>query len=148
MKPDVDRFLAVAATHLMMRMAPALGCSYEQSNATILGALLLAVQEEFERAAARRVEENRVLRRLFAEAVPVVQDSALRERLHEAAGGEDTGLLVSELERSNGRLRALLIELHTHVEELTSPAARQIETAIWRELAASTERRRLMMGPF
>ncbi len=148
MKPDVDRFLAVAATHVMMRMAPVLGSSYEQANATILGALLLAVQEEFERAAARRVEENRALRRLFADAVPVVQDSALRNRLQEAASGEDTGLLVSDLERSNARLRALLIELHAHVEELTSPAARRIETDIWRELAASTERRRLMMGPF
>ncbi len=148
MKPDVDRFLAVAATHVMMRMAPVLGSSYEQANATILGALLLAVQEEFERAAARRVEENRALRRLFADAVPAVQDSALRNRLHEAASGEDAGLLVSDLERSNARLRALLIELHAYVEELTSPAARRIEADIWRELAASTERRRLMMGPF
>jgi hypothetical protein len=148
MRPDVDRFIDVVASYLMAQLAPTLASQYDQSNVTILAVLLMAVREEFERAAARRVEENRALRRLFAEAAPVVQAPALRQRLQEAAAGEDASLLVSDLERSNSALRALLIDLHAHVEDLTAPAARRIEAAIWQELVASTERRRLMMGPF
>ncbi len=110
--------------------------------------MLIAVGEEFERAAARRSEENRALRALFAQAVPVVTEPGLSERLEGAAAGEETSLRISELEQANAELRGLLTELHAHVEELDSPAARQIERAIWQELVASTERRKLMMGPF
>ena len=49
---------------------------------------------------------------------------------------------------SNCALRALLIDLHVHVEELDSQAARSLEAEIWRELVASTERRKLGIGPF
>ena len=148
MKPDIDRFLEVATLHLMTQIAPALGTGYAQSNANIMAMMLMAVREEFDRAAARRVEENRALRHLFADASPAVGDAELRQRLETAAKDEDTSFKVSDLERSNGVLRGLLIELHAHVEELDSPAARRVEADIWRELAASTERRRLMMGPF
>ena len=147
MKPDMTRFLDIASTHLMTKTAPALGPGYEQSSLLALGAMLAAVRHEFERAAAWRVEENGALRRLFAEAVPAVQATELGKRLEEAADGEDSSLIVSDLERSNVILRGLLINLHAHIEELDSPEARQIEEKIWRELAASTERRTLpLMG--
>jgi hypothetical protein len=111
-------------------------------------ALLLAVREEFDRAAARRVEENRALRRLFADAVSVVAGDRLRARLRDAAATEDTSLLVPDLERRNNELRALLIDLHAHVESLPGDDARALEDAIWRELRASTERRRLSLAVF
>ncbi len=148
MKPDVERFLEVTAMYLIGHLAPALESKYEQSNVTTIGALLTLLREEFDRASARRVEENRALRHLFAEALPVVRDAGLRTRLERAAASEDESLLVSDLERGNALLRALLIELHVHVEQLTTPDAKRIETAIWNELVKSTERRRLMMAPF
>ncbi len=148
MKPEVDRFLEVGAAYLVAQLAPTLASPYDQSNVTTMGALLVSVREEFDRAAARRVEENHALRRLFAEAAPDVHDAALRARLEDAAAGTDTSVRVSTLERANAELRAVLIDLHVHVEGLATPAARRIETAIWQELVASTERRRLMMGPF
>ena len=148
MKPDVDRFLEVAAAHLMMKIAPALGAGYEQANAMGLGALLMAVREENDRAAARRAEENTALRALFGEAESVVQDAQLRTRLSGAASSSEGSLLVSELEAANSTLRGLLIELQAHVEELEGPDARSIEAAIWRELALSTERRKLSLGLF
>ena len=67
MKPDIDRFLDVAAAYLMMELAPTLGTSYAQSNVSILGMMLAAVREEFDRAASRRIEENRALRRRLHE---------------------------------------------------------------------------------
>ena len=148
MKPDVDRFLDVAALHLMTRTGAALPPGYEQSSIGVLAVMLAEVKQEFERAAARRVEENAALRELFGEAALGVTDPSLRGRLEEAARGRDESLLVSDLEASNAALRALLIELHAYVEESASPAARRIEDAIWRELVASTERRRLGLGAF
>lgn len=148
MKPDVQRFLEVAAVHLLARTAPDLPDAYSQSSLVVIAGLLAAVGEEFERAAARRVEENRALRDLFEAAQPQVADAGLRQRLRDAAASEDGSLLVTDLEAENARLRALLIELHAHVEQCPGDEARRLEEAIWSELAASTERRRLSLGPF
>ena len=148
MKPEVSRFLEVASAHLLLQSAPAISDGYEQSSVQTLAILLGVTREEAERAAARRVEENRALRTLFGEAVPLVSEEALRGRLSEAAEGHDESLLVSELEKGNAALRELLIALHTYVETLEGDDARAFESAIWRELALSTERRRLSLAPF
>lgn len=148
MKPDPGRFLAVVAGHLMTRTAPALAEPYEQSTVSALGVMLIAVGEEFERAASRRAEENRELRRIFGESAAAVGNVDLRKRLRAAAAAEDAALTVSALDASNAELRGLLIELHAHVETLGTAQAARVEKVIWRELVASTERRRLLMGPF
>ena len=148
MKPDVDRLLEVAAVQLMGQVSPALPSSYEQSSAAAMGALLLAVREEFERGARRRVEENRALRELFRTAAPVVGPGPLAERLESAAATQDDDLGITPLEAANGELRGLLVELHARVEELDSPAARDLEDAIWSELVTSTERRKLAFSFF
>jgi len=148
MKPEPGRFLAAAAGHLMLKTAGALAPGYEQSSVSVIGLMLTQLAEEFERAAARRIEENRALRRIFADAVAVVADDVLRAKLAEAARGDDTNFTVSALEQNNCALRTLLIELHVHVEELDSEAARRLEAEIWRELVTSTERRKLGIGPF
>jgi FKBP-type peptidyl-prolyl cis-trans isomerase (trigger factor) len=148
MRPEPGRFLGVAAGHLMAKTAGALAPGYEQSSVSVIGLMLTQLAEEFERAAARRIEENRALRRIFADAVDVVADDDLRAKLAEAARGEDANFAVSALEQGNCALRSLLIELHVHVEELDSEAARSLEAEIWHELVASTERRKLGIGPF
>ncbi len=148
MKPDAGKLLGVVAAHLMVRTAPALEPGYEQSSVAGLAALLMAAGEEFERGAARRVEENTELRRLFREGSQVCEDPDLCGRLEAAADSSDESLLLTGLERSNAALRALLIELHARVETLDSDGARGLERAIWRELVASTERRRLGLGAF
>jgi hypothetical protein len=147
-KPDPARLLEVAGAHLMSKTAAALEPGYQQSEVMILGVMMSAVREELERAASRRVEENREMRRIFAGAAPVVADGDLRSRLEAAAASEDTSFRVSDLEAANCELRALLIDLHAHVEEVDSPEARRVEEAIWAELVASTERRKLSIGPF
>jgi hypothetical protein len=106
------------------------------------------VREEWDRAAARRAEENAVLRALFGRAAPQVADAELRRRLEAAAASAEKSLLVSELEKSNDALRALLIDLHAHVEAQSAAWARGVEDEIWRELAKSTERRRFSLAPF
>ena len=149
MKPEVDRTLRLLAQSLMLEIGPGLASDYAQKNALLAALLLSSAAEEWDRAAERRVEENRVLRALFRDAAARgVADGTLRARLEAAAHGEDASLCISDLERSNAELRALVVELHARVEELATPAAREIEGRIWEELRRSTERRRLGMQPF
>ena len=148
MKPDVGRALEVCAAKLMGDVAPHVTESYRQASVLTAGVLLISVGEELDRIAERRVSENAAIRLIFRAAVPAVADAALRARIEETASGEEAGYRISELDASNAALRALLIELHAHVETLTGDDARRIEAEIWRELAASTERRRLSLGSF
>jgi hypothetical protein len=148
MKPDGDKMLGLLAQALTLEIAPDLRHDYGQRNALLMAMLLSSAAEEWDRAAARRVEENRALRELFAEAASEVTSQPLQERLRSAAQDSDKNLRVSELERANEVLRSLLIELHAHVEELDSPGGRRIEARIWEELRRSTERRALAFAPF
>ncbi|HET6304320.1 MAG TPA: hypothetical protein VFG80_06015 [Myxococcota bacterium] len=149
MKPDVDRTLQLLAQSLLLELGPGLANDYAQKSALLAALLLSSAAEEWDRAAERRAEENRALRELFrAVTERGVEDAALRDRLDAAARATDASLRVSELERANAELRALLIELHAHVEEVATPDAREIEARIWDELRRSTERRRLSMQPF
>lgn len=148
MKPDPQRVLEQTAQHLLVDLLPNVQPRYRQAGLAISAGLLLAVREEFDRAAARRVEENAALRALFARGASVVTDAALAARLRGAAATRDESLLVPALDASNRSLRALVIELHVHVEALIAPAARELDEAIWRELVASAERRRLSSAAF
>ena len=148
MKPGVDKVLEVLAGSLMIEVAPHVSPAYRQSSVGVSAILLTMIREEWDRAASRRVEENAALRALYRDAAPIVGDAELRRRLTEAAASSDASLRISELDRANDALRALLIELHAHVESLATPAARTLDDDIWRELVASTERRRFALAPF
>lgn len=148
MKPEVPKVLEVLAGKLLFDVAPNVSPSYRQSSVGVTALLLGMVREEWDRAASRRFAENETLRALFRDASSAVSDTDLRRRLEEAEATRDASLLVSDLDRSNDALRALLIELHAHVELQTGPEARRIENEIWRELVASTERRKLGLAPF
>jgi hypothetical protein len=147
-KPDPQRVLEQTAQQLATEIVAAVQPRYRQASVGMLAGLLIAVREEFDRAAARRVEENSALRALFAQALEVVADPELAARLRDAAASRDESLLVPALEASNQRLRSLLIALHAHVETLATPGARAVDAAIWRELALSTARRKLSLGAF
>jgi hypothetical protein len=147
-KPDVPVVLGKVGQALLAQIGPEIRAEYTRSTALVATLLLQCVAEEWERGAARRVEENAALRALFREARAAVADASLRERLREASEGRDDDLRLSTLDRSNDALRGLLVELHAHVEEQEGETARVAETAIWRELRRSTERRALSVSPF
>jgi hypothetical protein len=147
-KPDPQRVLEQLAQRLLTDVLPNVQPRYRQTSVAILAGLALAAREELDRAAARRVEENTALRALFTRAATVVTDAALAARLAEAAAGRDESLLVPALEASNCALRGLAIALHAHVESLATPAARALDEALWAELEAGVERRRLSSSAF
>jgi hypothetical protein len=148
MKPEIDLTLQRIAANLLTEIAPKISDDYTQRDSMLTAMLLQHASEEWDRAAARRVEENRALRRLFAEAAPEIGDRDLRGRLEAASAEEEESLRISDLNRSNDGLRTLLIELHAHVEKIDTEAARRIEAAIWQELRVSTERRAVSLAPF
>jgi hypothetical protein len=148
MRPTPDQMLGLMAQTLLLEIGPAVADDYGQRGTQILGMLLTMVAEEWDRGAERLVEENAALRTLFDEAAPHAADAALRERLERAASSRDTSLRLSALNRANDELRALLIDLHSHLESLETEAAAALIEQIWQELRASTERRALTAAPF
>ena len=116
------------------------GDDYEQSSLNTYAGLVMLCSGDIDRAAERLVEENAALRALFADAAGEALDAALAGELRQAGAGAEASLRLSALKRNNDGLRALLIELHAHLEDLDTPGARRIEDAIWQELVRSVDR--------
>jgi len=125
MTPTVPSVLAELAALLVRNAAPEVP-EAERTHALTLSAMLLSIAAEvWDGAAERLVTENRALAAL----------------LDEVAAEED--LRLSVLSAENARLRGLLILVHA-AAEAAGDVARQ--NAIWAELRASTERRRLSVS--
>lgn len=147
MKPDPPMVLRGIAQTLATRVMPELRTPFAFQTVGLTGGILNMVAQEYDRAAARLVEENNVLRRLFSDAVKVVEDGGLRTRLRDAADETpERDYRISTLQAENDRLRALLIELHAAVEGQKGESARAMEGRIWAELLESTRRRHLQSG--
>ena len=117
MKPDVPVALQKLSLSLLLEIGPAIAVDYLQRGAGVAAMMLQMAAEEFDRAAARRAEENAALRALFRDAAAAVGDAALGARLRAAAEGTDADLRVTALERANQALRGLLVELHAHARD-------------------------------
>jgi hypothetical protein len=88
--------------------------------------ILGVAAEMWDRTAQILVEENRAVRALLGET------------------GDDPDLRLSVLEAENNRLRGALIEAHAAAEASGDETRAE---AIWAELVASTERRKLSTAP-
>lgn len=111
------------------------------SEAARLAALLVNISaNDVDDAAAARIWENAALRELFADAASLPSGS-LAPRLSEASRSVEPGYKISELDVENGRLRNLLVELHSFVEVSNEPAAHALNQRIWKLLISSHERR-------
>ena len=141
MRPSCETILQTVANALMNEHMPAATSEKAQANFGLSALLMGVVSEELDRAAARRIEENDELRGLFSESLSVVEDEGLRERLRESAQGGEGDCRVSVLDKANGALLELLIELHSHVEGLEKEGGRRAEEAIWQVLENWTKRR-------
>jgi hypothetical protein len=125
MTPQVPSVLAEMALLLVRNAAPETPPG-ERANALTLSAGVLGVAAEvWDAAAENLVQENRALVRLLDDAA------------------DETSLRLSALRAENARLRGRLIAEHI-AAEAAGDAARQ--DAIWAELVASTERRKLSIS--
>lgn len=126
MNPPVPDVLAELAGLLLKNAMPGVPEPERASDLSLSAMLLMLTGEIWDRQAHILVEENRAVRALLGET------------------GEDADLHLSILKAENDRLRAALIDAHI-AAEAAGDVARQ--DAIWAELAAATERRRLDTAP-
>ena len=126
MNPPVPTVLAELAGLMIRNAAPGVAPAERASDLGLSAALLGLAAEVWDRQAAILVEENRAVRALLGEA------------------GEDADLRLSSLQATNNHLRAALIEAHAAAEAAGDTAR---EAAIWAELIAATERRKLSTAP-
>ncbi|MBI1197735.1 MAG: hypothetical protein GC203_07725 [Phenylobacterium sp.] len=126
MNPRVPPVLAELAGLLLKNAMPGVPEPERASDLSLSAMLLMVAGEMWDRQAHILVEENRAIRSLLGEA------------------GADENLRVSALQAENDRLRSALIEAQATAEATGDD---QLQEAIWAELAASTERRRLSMAP-
>jgi hypothetical protein len=125
MTPDVPSVLSELAQLVLRNAAPDIPDG-ERANALGLSSMLLALAAEvWDGAAENLVQENRALAALL-------DDSAT-----------ESDLRLSALRAENARLRGLLVEAHIAAERAGDTAR---EDAIWAELRASTERRKLSVS--
>ena len=125
MTPEVPAVLMQLAAVVARSAAPDVPEAERASDLAISAMLLSIAAEVWDGAAAGLVEENRALRALLGEA------------------GADEDLRISALKAANDALRAKLIAAQIAAER-AGDTARQ--DAIWAELAASTERRKLSVS--
>jgi hypothetical protein len=126
MTPDVPSVLSELAGLLVRNAAPEVPDA-ERASALGLSSMLLALAAEvWDGAAENLIQENRAL-------AVLLDDKA-----------SEASLRLSALRAENARLRARLIQAHVAAER-AGDAAR--EEAIWAELRASTERRKLSVSP-
>ena len=140
MKPTPELVLNQAFAKIAMEMGPALPPGYGQGSATITGVLLLMVGQEFNRAAEVRAKENAAMRAIFADAK--AGDAGLAAKLRSAAEERDVDLSVSTLDRANGQLKALLIELQAQAEQARD---RALELRILRFLSEAASARQVFL---
>lgn len=126
MNPPVPPVLAELAGLLMKNAMPGAPEAERASDLSLSAMLLMVAGEVWDRQAHILVEENRAVRALLGET------------------GQDADLRLSALQAENDRLRAALIEAHA-AAEAAGDLARQ--DAIWTELVAATERRKLSTAP-
>ena len=126
MTPQVPAVLAELAALMLKNAQPGVPDAERASDLGLTAMLLLVTAEIWDRQAAILVEENRAIRALLGQS------------------GDDPDLRVTVLQAANDRLRAALIDLHTAAEASGDTTT---EAAIWAELVASTERRKLASAP-
>ena len=125
MTPDVPSVLLQLAAVLTRNAAPDTPPAERAADLSLSAMLLTISAEVWDGAAHRLVEENRALAALL-------DDTAA-----------ESDLRLSALEAENRRLRAGLIDAHAAAEAAGDTAR---EDAIWSELRASTERRKLSIS--
>lgn len=125
MKPDVPAVLVEMAGLVARNAATDIPPAERAGALGLTAALLGFAAEAWDGAAHNLVQENRAIRTLLG------------------LQGADEDLRISVLSAENARLRTALIARHAEVEG-KDPRA---EAAIWAELVASTERRRVAGAP-
>jgi hypothetical protein len=146
MRPDPPIVLRGIAAALVREVAPEVSSAFGMGTIGNSVGLLTFVAQEFDRAAARLVAENKAIVSLFRDALDgeLVQDRVFAARMEDATCRDLVAdLHVPALQRLNDELRAILVDLHAAIDSEPSDGAAALSERIWDELKESTRRRHL-----
>lgn len=142
MIPKPGAALADLAVKLATGIAPETTSAYAMANTGLISALLLAMAQDSDRAAANRVADIEDMKSLFAQANLLDAPGAAARTAF--LQGAPAGLRISELDAFHAEGFAALIDLHAWAEA-HDPA---LSLAIWDLLRTHTERNRFdVPGP-
>lgn len=141
MKPDIPAVFEDVARKLRETILPDLK-GFQANMVGMTAAMLDMTAEAWDGAADRLAQENAVLATLLAQGSDLTGDPTFRD----AAKEQPENLKISTLERINDQRRRALIDLQARIE--TDDSAQALNSAIWDELRASTERRRVALANF
>lgn len=142
MKPSINEMLEKISVNLLTEVAPIQSSEYLTKSLNVMAFFILNAAKEYDQAAEIRVQENARMREIFLEASKVIEDDELRVRTEAAANSQDSSLRISALDAANDELSALLIDLHTYVENVSKPWASELLKLIWGYLKDSASKRR------
>lgn len=141
MRPDPGRVLQGVAVNLLTNVMQEIRTPFGLQTVGIAGSLAMMTAEEFDRAADRLVSENRAVRAILADGLPLVDGDTAAAVSAAIATPPAPDFRVSSLLAENDALRAGLIALHAGVEQAATPEAQAMDERIWAELIESTHRR-------
>jgi len=144
MRPEANDLLMGGFGTMLLEIAPNLNATYSTGSASVVGLLMYCAALEYERGADVRVKENEMFRSIFRDATGHLEGQ-LQNKVSAAGHGQDDVLTISALNTANDALRRLLIELHTHVEEIDAAWARDVELAILKALDSSAKMRAIAL---
>ena len=138
---DADAVLNRVAQHLKEVVVPTLD-GYSAYYVGIAATIIECAALEYDSAAQVRLEENNALRGLLERAAPFLSE-VLGARLGASltADGFTDSVRISDLTRVNRLLRALLIEVHSEIEQrLNEDWAARLNVEILQEFRLMSER--------
>ncbi|MCL4240702.1 MAG: hypothetical protein KJ048_05055 [Dehalococcoidia bacterium] len=141
MRPDPGRVLQGVAVNLLTNVMQEIRTPFGLQTVGIAGSLAMMTAEEFDRAADRLVTENRIVRAILTDGLPLVDGDAAAAVSAAIATPAAPNFRVSSLLAENDALRAGLVALHAGVDNAATPEARAMDERIWAELIESTRRR-------
>lgn len=141
MRPDPGRVLQGVAVNLLTNVMQEIRTPFGLQTVGIAGSLAMMTAEEFDRAADRLVTENRTVRAILSDGLPLVDGDAAAAVSAAIATPAAPNFRVSSLLAENDALRAGLVALHAGVDHAATPEARAMDERIWAELIESTRRR-------
>lgn len=147
-EPEVDKVLTSFSGTLLTKIMPQVKTDYAQKDLTLIALALNGAAEEYDRAAETRMQENRAMRAIFAEAAPLIGDAELKARIGEASTTEPKSLRIRDLNSANNDLSESLIALQAYAEEQEGGEWQTVMRKIWDELKARTQRRAIGFFPF
>lgn len=149
MRPNSEEILRGVQTSLLTYILPEVQSAYARTELMVVLSLLGIVAGEWDGAAQRLLDDNATLRDLVRRSIDALgAGDALAAELNALVNEADPSLRVGDLVAANGRLRAALADLATHLAESGAPNARDACAAIIAHLRAEAEAQsRALMGP-